>query len=200
MTNETYRPYVQHQSGNKLWLDNLDDNKYNINDIAHSLANQCRYAGHCDIYYSVAQHSVLCSQMCYKEVALEALMHDCGESVMPDIARPVKYFIPGIREFDDRISASMFKYFNLQWPLDTRVHEVDNRMLATEARQFMSNSNIDEWDVIGKLEPYKITITSWRPEFAKQMFLDRYQYLLARKAFAEEGLGDNMEDSVAIGF
>lgn len=193
MTEEKYRPYVQHSSGNKLWLDNLEDNKYNITDIAHSLANQCRYAGHSDIFYSVAQHSVLCSQMCDPEVRLEALLHDIGESVMPDIPRPVKYFIPNVKEFDDKISASMFKHFGLEWPLDARVHEVDNRMLATEARQIMKNSDIDEWDVIGKLPTYNIAIMSWRPEHAKDMFLDRFQYLTARKCFREEGLGDNLE-------
>lgn len=183
------RPYVQHQSGNRLWLDNLEDNIYNIGDIAHSLSHQCRYAGHCDIFYSVAQHSVLCSQMAPKEYALEALLHDIGESVCPDIPRPVKYFVKGIREFDEEISASMFKQFELKWPLSKEVHEVDNRMLATEARQIMHNSNIDEWE-IGELEPYNIPIISWKPEHAKTMFLDRYEYLTARRAFKLEGLGD----------
>lgn len=185
-------PYVQHQSGNKLWLNDLDSNKYVISDVAHSLSNQCRYAGHSDIFYSVAQHSVLASQMVTSDVALETLMHDCGESVMPDIPRPVKHFVKGVREFDDMVSASMFKFFNLTWPLDKKVVEADNRMLATEARQFMKNSNIDEWD-IGDIEPYNFIITSWRPEFAKQMFLDRYSYLWSQRIMKAEGYIDSGE-------
>ncbi|EHX4642962.1 hypothetical protein ABJX56_000961 [Shigella dysenteriae] len=44
-----------------------------INDIAVSLSNICRFAGHLSHFYSVAQHAVLSSQLVPQEFAFEAL-------------------------------------------------------------------------------------------------------------------------------
>lgn len=192
-------PYVQMNSGNKVYLDDLTHNKYSISDIAHSLANSCRYNGHSDIFYSVAQHSVHCSYFVSdKSLALEALMHDAAEAVLTDLPRPVKYFLDGVKEFDERITADIFKKYGLQYPLAECIHEVDNRMLATEARQIMKNSNIDEWGFIGTLPVYNIHMVSWRPEHAKQLFLDRYNFLIERRVMHEDELVDDVDKEFEV--
>ena len=50
-------------SGVRFWplLPNPDD--ILIEDIAHSLSLQCRFAGHSRVFYSVAEHSVRVSQL-----------------------------------------------------------------------------------------------------------------------------------------
>ena len=65
-----------------------------IIDIAHSLSQQCRYAGHCDFFYSVAEHSVHVSHMVPDQFALEALLHDGAEAYCHDMMYPVKNNLP----------------------------------------------------------------------------------------------------------
>ena len=66
-----------------------------LGDIAHALANKCRFTGHTEPFYSVAQHSLL---VCHILGALRAdpltrlwgLLHDAAEAYLPDVAAPIK--------------------------------------------------------------------------------------------------------------
>src|SRR4051812_43149736 len=72
------------------WFNVLDPNpdEVDIEDIAHALALQCRFTGHTDEFYSVAQHSVLVANHCPSEYGIYGLLHDGSEAYLSDIARP----------------------------------------------------------------------------------------------------------------
>lgn len=173
--------YVQTNSGSKIYLDDLTDNQYNVRDIAHSLAMKARYNGHSDIFLSVAQHSWHLSNVVSDDKKLEALFHDAGEYVLPDFPRPIKAQFPELEAFEYKITEDIFNKLKLKWPLDQEIVDADDKMLATEARQIMSKSDINEWPCIGGLETYKIPIMSWRPEHAEAMFYDRFQFLWSKR-------------------
>jgi hypothetical protein len=57
-------------SGHRFWPLDPRPHDIRIEDISHALANQSRFGGHCRIFYSIAQHSVLVSELCRPEDAL----------------------------------------------------------------------------------------------------------------------------------
>lgn len=175
-----------------------------VEDVAHALANVCRFAGHCRQFYSVAQHSIACSLFAPAESALPALLHDAAEAYMGDIARPWKRFLcvatgiknsyptyEPIKTTEHRLLDAIL--FSLSCPPRGDacwkvVEEIDMRMLATEARDLMSPL-ADDWSntftkspCAGRyaFDPYPYTIVSWAPAEAKERFLQRYSELLKR--------------------
>lgn len=77
--------FIKTFSGKHFYYDRINKDDIDINDIAVSLSNICRFAGHLSHFYSVAQHAVLCSQLVPQEFAFEALMHDATEAYCQDI-------------------------------------------------------------------------------------------------------------------
>nr|BDD45195.1 hypothetical protein 3 [Saccharospirillaceae bacterium] len=82
--------------------DALASNCIDIDDIATSLAKQCRFNGHVPGFYSVAEHSVLVSQLVPESLALHGLMHDVAETYFGDIVAPVKAHCPWVTKMEAR--------------------------------------------------------------------------------------------------
>lgn len=68
--------YIQTLSGKKFNYLTATIDDIDVEDIATALSNICRFAGHLPEFYSVAQHSVLVSQIVPPEFAFEALKFD----------------------------------------------------------------------------------------------------------------------------
>lgn len=67
---------------------------FDLDDIAQSLSNICRYGGHVK-FYSVAEHSVRVASMLRQRgestrIVLMGLLHDATESYIGDVPRPLK--------------------------------------------------------------------------------------------------------------
>lgn len=98
----------------------LDPREYEINieDIAHHLSMQCRFAGACKFHYSVAQHAIYVSQQVPKEWALWGLLHDASEAYLGDLVRPLKLtaFGAGYQVHERRLQIAICKKFGLLLP------------------------------------------------------------------------------------
>lgn len=166
--------WMQVASGGQFWPLDPRADEINIEDIAHSLAMQCRYAGHCLRFYSVAEHSVLMARhlaAAGSPDALWALLHDASEAYLVDVPRPVKPFLTGYKEAEARVMASVCDRFGLPILMPTEVHEADNRILVDEMSQNMTPPPVP-WNIpeVG----LGVTLQLWTPEQAKAEFLATY--------------------------
>ena len=65
--------WIQTYTGRQFWPMDPRSHEVFIEDIAHSLSMMCRYAGHCERFYSVAEHSILLARHVSYENKLAAL-------------------------------------------------------------------------------------------------------------------------------
>ena len=158
--------------------------QWDVVDIAHSLGNQCRYTGHCRHFYSVAEHSVLCSLLA-EELGLcdpfEALMHDAHEAVISDMAAPWKPHLPDYRAAEKQAQYALREHYGL--PLDTTAgcHRIDMIALFIEA-EFLMKSKGQTWeDPLGvRVDALRLVkrggwhLTGMDPNQAKGAFLRRF--------------------------
>jgi hypothetical protein len=145
---------------------NPNDEDVKIEDIIHALSNLCRYGGHCPEFYSVGQHSILCSyhgktaQEC-----MEMLMHDASEAYLVDLPRPIKRMLPDYIKAENALLTCIFKKFNLTFPLSHSVHKADDDMLKFEWGYFKNPASDLEFDY-------------WTPKKTKREFIKRYNQLV----------------------
>jgi hypothetical protein len=154
-----------------------------ILDIAHALAMKCRYTGHCQRFYSVAQHSTLMSQ--WKDMpgpAAWRLMHDAGEGYLPDIASPIKGKFPQMKEAEAKVMRAVAERFGLP-PFDSvyaDVHTADVWMMVWEGRNNMNeeNHNAVWWMLDAPEHVLDHKFVAWSPATAEACFLMEAKCLL----------------------
>jgi hypothetical protein len=151
-----------------------ETSKFKLLDIASALSKICRFTGHTRQFYSVAQHSVMCSHLVPKEDRLAALMHDAAEAFIGDVSTPLKQLLPDYKAIEARVEAVVFARFGLPAELPSSVKAADLRMLATEAKKFMPREAMN-WDILAFVELVPVNLVPWSPAQAQAEFLDRYQ-------------------------
>jgi hypothetical protein len=164
--------WIRTYTGKKFYPLDPRPEEVDIYDIAHALSNLCRYGGHGDKFYSVAQHSVLVSE--HSGARMWGLLHDAAEAYFCDMAYPVKHsptIHALIKPIELKISRAIAAHFGLQWPEPASIKPIDNRICLDEKIALNLGSISPEHE---SLEPLGIGITPWPWELAEDKFLDRY--------------------------
>ncbi len=162
--------------GQLLTIDNIKPADINIETIANSLSNQCRFNGHTDSFYSVAQHSCLAYDNASKEMALPALLHDSAEAYTGDIVQPVKCMFTLLDKIEHDILCAILQHLSVPNLIaaceSDAMKDIDMRMLATEKRDLFKLTG-DDWPTLKGVEPYSESIEPWTPQEAKKQWLIR---------------------------
>lgn len=181
---------IQSASGRMLYPLNPRVQDIDIGDIAHALSNKCRFNGMCREFYSVAQHSVLVSDLVERPFKFFGLMHDGSEYMLPDVPSPIKPRLKGFDEIESGVHDAIWKRFGVlelayEPEVVRAVKRADLQALAIEARDLMIPN--EYWDLPYEADP-DITIEPWLPKEAKRRFLDRFEQLRANLMTNEEFL------------
>src|SRR5215218_211560 len=179
-------PYLQTVSGR--WVNPFDPDPAQIDagDIARALANQCRFGGHSRVFYSVAQHSVLVSELVEApgggvQDAFAALMHDATEAYLGDMPHPLKHRSPlgaAFKAAEDHLEQALRDRFGIKAEVP-EIKRADRALLATERRAFSAESWY--WPELEGVEPLDLELTARSPDEAAAAFARRYAELDAAR-------------------
>ena len=179
-------PYLQTVSGR--WVNPFDPDPAQLDagDIARALANQCRFGGHSRAFYSVAQHSVIVSQLVEQgggdaEDAFAALMHDAGEAYLGDMPHPLKHRSPlgaAFKAAEEHLERAIRERFRIK-PDVPEIKPADRSLLATERRAFSAEDW--HWPELDGVEPVDLELIAWSPDEAARAFAERFAELDAKR-------------------
>lgn len=178
-------PWMETYTGKKFFLGHdLNLDQINIEDIAHSLALNCRYNGHCSRFYSVAEHSVLISKIVPEEYAKVGLLHDATEAYLSDIVRPFKRSLGNYVEIENTLYSRIAKKFGIEETIPGIVKFYDVALCRIEGEDLMTSKAVD-WGIpedgltrnfFEERTGYSL-IPGWDWQLAKINFLKRFHEL-----------------------
>jgi len=171
-------PIILLNNGRDLDLLNPDLTGLKVEHLAASLSKLCRFNGHCNGFYSVAQHSVLVSEICPHEFALHGLLHDAHEAFIGDITTPLKHQLTGLEEIENRLQRAVFEHFGLSPELPPEVKHADHVALKTEERDLMPEHT--PWGFYNGIVSLSRKLSFGAPSYAQDLFLNRFYELTGR--------------------
>jgi uncharacterized protein len=174
-TNTRNGSWIQTYSGLQFWPMDARQDEVNIEDIAHSLSMLCRFNGHLERFYSVAEHSVYVSQIVSQENQLWGLLHDSAEAYLADIPSPVKMHLAQFKSIEKNLLKVICSHFNIDTNMPPEVKKADMVLLSTEKRVLMKPEPAS-WGNLPEATD-KVVIAGLSPHKAKDLFLKRYAEL-----------------------
>ena len=177
------KPFIHTFTGKNFYFLDPKPEDICIEDIAHSLSNQCRFAGHSKYFMSIAQHSVMVSEFPYldtQEKQMWGLLHDASEAYLTDIPTPIKNCLPEYKEMEANLQSIIANKFGLYASEPREVTRADKESLINEGFHMLRNT--DYWLSQGKPD-MNMKLKSWAPKDAKQFFLDRFYQIQDQDLF-----------------
>lgn len=167
--------YIETYTGHRFDYDAPTAEMIDPVDIAMSLGRLCRFAGHCQRFYTVGQHCVYVSHRFQNRYMRRiGLLHDATEAYVVDVPSPLKQSLGDVyRDYEWAAMCAICERFGLVTPVPSLWDElcyVDDRMKVTEARSLFAR--MPEW-AEALAEPYEMPITPWSMSHAQRAYAQR---------------------------
>lgn len=168
--------YISTYLGNRFYPQDPARSQIDIEDIAHGLAYTCRFNGQTRTFYSVAQHSLIVSDLVTEELKLDALLHDASEAYLGDVVKPLKALLTEYKIIEKQTSDVIAQTFGLIGCCHPAIKQADLIALATEKRDLMPYS-VEPWHYLAHIEPLPQRLIPQSPNDAKKAFMQRFAEL-----------------------
>lgn len=171
---------------------------FTLHDVVQCLDRKCRWGGGTDRHYSVAEHSVYVAQATAQRLEYlgaesdvvwigfaSGLLHDVGETFLPDVSRPIKdalwYRMPNgdlvsHHVLEERHIVAAFQQARLPWPLNPMIAEAvkwaDDAVLHLEARDIVPGAT---WWESRDPPPAPIRLTLYSPDLFRRLLVEYTQ-------------------------
>lgn len=171
-------------SGNKIDLrrgptpDQID-----IIDIAHSLSMMCRFNGHIQRFYSIAEHSWYVSVLAPAMWRPYFLLHDACEYLYQDLSKPLKHALgcddgPERKDIyhvlSDQCQKTIIETLGLNWNKFNELYEqikIADKLVYQMERKYITGSKF----VIPEESPLAGAPFGMEPEEAASHFLTAFE-------------------------
>lgn len=158
-----------------LWGKQRKQNQFYPPTVATALSRMCRWAGHTQWHYSVAQHCVEVALHLPPSLRLAGLLHDAAEAYIGDISSPLKALIKSegvwiVQRAERLIVEWLCGWHNIPVKDMERVKEVDDQAAATELRDLISTDHA--WCKLP--EPWDEPLHCWDRDYARDKWLELY--------------------------
>ena len=135
-------PWIETHGGIKFYFLNPTADMVDIQDIAHSLSLQCRFSGHTKLFYSVAEHCLRVARYLFNtygehKLAMQGLLHDASEAYLLDVPSPVKQYLGGYKEMEEKLQEVILNKYHAGWPMNSLVKDADAILLKNEAHYLL---------------------------------------------------------------
>jgi uncharacterized protein len=175
--------WIRTRTGKKFYPYAPSTDMVDIRDIAHSLALQCRFAGQCPWFYSIAEHSIQVVNAMelhpgMRPYALNGLLHDAAEAYICDLPKPIKAGLDEYRDLERLVEDVIAQKFDIE--LDRpEVKAADRSVLKMEYERFFSSEHfVEAFGHEAKMQYKRSHYLGLFPEIAEIEFLNTFNRLV----------------------
>lgn len=188
--------YIGTYNKGQFWVDSPMVEDISFEEITHALAYNVRFNGHTDIFWSVAQHSLLVEKimldLCERDsmedkhkAGLIALIHDFSEGYMSDIARPFKKLLPDYKEFENSVQNCIHEslsIYDIPENIKKLVREADTIALAVEVDTILNPCEqwIRDYSYMEdtRIDKYKHIVKNMCPDIVQSLLMNKlFEYM-----------------------
>lgn len=175
------KAYQRTYSGELIDLLDPKPEQIHIIDIAHALSMICRFNGHTQKFFSVAEHSIFVMQIMQGALArgygagtlLDGLMHDASEAYLNDLNGNLKKSVElaGYKKVEKKLEGAIQQRFGFK-PLDQYGKDADLVALDVEGTALIRG-----WVPVALPAIYEdicLVVEPFNPDRIKALFLNYF--------------------------